>query len=232
MNRNKDISSVFGDTQRTSLEYAKLLAKEFKNYSVLVVDDKDCHHSIMFAKKGANNVTVYESDKRYIEDGTIGSYTLTRVENRKNYNIYKNKINIIIDNFYTSKFDYTYEFTYCFRSLHLNSSIPMEKKMKKLMSSVKPGGYLYYYKAINDKDYINYPKNKYIRNGEMLKYFNKDNWDILNIKEDDRFTEHLPHTGNEEKHYHKIGRVFAKKKNNRLTHKYHYNILLNTTFGS
>ena len=230
MNRNKDISSVFGDIQRTSLEYAKLLNKEFKNYSVLVIDDKDCHHSIMFAKKGADNVTVYESDKRYINGGIIGTYILPKVENRKNFDIFKNKIIIKTENFYTSKLNNTYEFIYCFRSLHLDNNVSMEKKINKLMSSVKPGGYiyLYYYKAIKEKDYINYPKNKYIRNGEMLNFFNKDNWDILNIKEDNRLTEHLPHPGNEEKHYHKIGRVFAKKKNNRSLYKYHYKFKLIT----
>ena len=68
----------------------------------------------MFAKKGADNVTVYESDKRYIKGGILGTYILPKVENRKNFNIYKNKIIIKTENFYTSKLNNTYEFIYCF----------------------------------------------------------------------------------------------------------------------
>ena len=50
MNRVKEEGSIFRKPLRTSYDYMKLLNKEFKEYKVLVIDDKDGLYSIPFFK--------------------------------------------------------------------------------------------------------------------------------------------------------------------------------------
>ena len=60
MLRKIDVGSVFGNAQRTSYEYMKLLSKtKENNFKTLVIDDKDGLHSIAFANY-VSNVVMYE----------------------------------------------------------------------------------------------------------------------------------------------------------------------------
>ena len=164
MNRTKEVRSVFGNAQRTSYEYIKFLKEKYNtNFRILVVDDKDGLHSIPFANHNAN-VVMYEPNEIYINGGIIGNYNILPINNRKYYSKNKDKIEIRNKNFYEEKIEEKYEFVYCYRSLHekCNKKIPMKRKMRKLLSSVKDGGYIYifYHMAKNEKDISNFPINQ------------------------------------------------------------------------
>lgn len=228
MNRIIEVRSVFGNVQRTSYEYMKLLNKNYKDgYRVLIVDDKDGLNSIPFASHGGE-VTMYESDINYINGGEVDGINITPISNRKYWNKVKNNITIKNTNFYNERIEEKYDLVYCYRSLHdkNNKSIPMKRKIRKLLSSVKDNGYIYifYYLAKNEKDYSNFSKNQYLRLGEMSQYFDVRLWDIKSLIEFTNDSFHKGHPYHRHDHYHRIGHIFAQKKNNRLVHKYYYEI--------
>lgn len=232
MLRKIDVGSVFGNAQRTSYEYMKLLDKKTNgDFKTLVVDDKDGLHSIPFANHGSN-VVMYEPNEIYIKGGTIDDFEITPITNRKNYKKIKSKIEIRNSNFYESKIEEKYDLVYCYRSLHENHNkkIPMKRKIRKLLSSVKDDGYIYifYHMAKNENDISNFSKNQYFRKGEMKSYFDPRIWDIITIIEDKKFTNHNGHPYHKKNHEHKVGHVFARKKNTRLVHKYYYDIIENS----
>lgn len=108
MNRVKDVGSIFGKPLRTSYDYMKLLNKEYKEYKVLVIDDKDELYSIAFLNHGANRVVMYEPDERFIKGGVIDNYKLLGINKRKNYINDKDKLKIINKNFYEEKVEETF----------------------------------------------------------------------------------------------------------------------------
>ena len=229
MIRKIDVSSVYGRAQRTSYEYMKLLnAKYNNNYRVLVVDDKDGLHTIPFANHGAK-VVMYEPNSIYINGGEIDSVKISPISNRKGYRTEQSKIQIENKNFYEIKVEEKYEFVYCYRSLHEkhNKNIPMKRKIRKLLSSVKEGGYIYifYHLAKKDNDISNYPRNQYLRKNEMISYFNPKIWNIVSIIENEKTTFHKGHPNHQKNHEHIVGHIFAQKKNNRLVHKSYYDII-------
>lgn len=228
MMRKIEVGSVFGRVQRISYEYMKLMNSKFNNsYSVLIIDDKDGLHSLMFAGNNAK-VTMYEPNKVYIEGGEIEGINVTPITNRKHYYKTKKNLNVVNDNFYERKVERKYDFVFCYRSLHEkhNKHIPMTRKMRKLLSSVKEGGYIYifYHMAKNEFDKSNFSRNQYFRENEMIDYFDLKNWEVISIKENKQLTMHKGHPYHEKDHTHKIGHIFARKKNNRLIHKYYYEI--------
>ena len=91
----------------------------------------------------------------------------------------------------------------------------------------KDDGYIYifYHMAKNENDISNFSKNQYFRKGEMKSYFDPRIWDIITIIEDEKFTNHNGHPYHKKNHEHKVGHVFARKKNTRLVHKYYYEIV-------
>lgn len=229
MIRKIDVASVFGNAQRTSYEYMKLLNEKYNNnFKTLVVDDKDGLHSIPFANHGSK-VVMYEPNDVYINGGIIDDINITPITNRKYFKENKSKIEIRNENFYEAKVEDKYEFVYCYRSLHEkhNKKIPMKRKIRKLLSSVKDGGYIYifYHIAKNEKDISNFPRNQYLRNGEMKTYFNPKLWDVISLIEDITPTNHKGHPNHKKDHTHIVGHVFARKKNNRLVHKSYYEII-------
>ena len=231
MKRSIDVKSVYGQLQRTGYEYIKILSKEFENnYNVLVIDDKDGLCSIPFALKGAK-VTLYEPDERFIYGGIVNEFIVQPIYKRKNFNKVCQNIEIVIKNFYEERIEKKYEFVYCYRSIHQNHNkhISMKRKIQKILSSVKEGGYVYilYYLVTEENNMNNFCKNQYLRNGEMINYFDKKHWKIISNIEDNRLTQHNPHPGHNMSHYHRVGRIFAKKKKLRVKYKYKYNIYFN-----
>ena len=229
MIRKVDVSSVYGKAQRTSYEYMKLLNEKYKNnYRVLVVDDKDGLHSLPFANHGAR-VVMYEPNDIYINGGIIDDIKITPITNRKYYQKYSNHIGIRNENFYETKVEEKYEFVYCYRSLHEkhNKNIPMKRKVRKLLSSVKEGGYIYifYHMAKKEKDISNFPRNQYLRKNEIISYFDPRIWKIITIIEHEEPTFHKGHPNHQKNHEHLVGHIFAQKKNNRLVHKSYYDII-------
>ena len=228
MLRKIDVGSVFGNAQRTSYEYMKLLSKTKEgNFKTLVIDDKDGLHSIPFANYGSK-VVMYEPNEIYINGGVIDNYNILPITYRKNYDKVKDKIDIKNKNFYETNIDEKFDFVYCYRSLHEkhNKKIPMKTKIRKLLSSVKDDGYIYifYHMAKNENDISNFSKNQYLRSGEMINYFNPDVWDVISIIEEKSSTIHNGHPFHPKTHEHRVGHIFAKKKNTRLSHVYTYEI--------
>lgn len=227
MKRLVEVGSVFGRPQRTSYEYMKKL-KIYNKNKVLIVDDKDGLHSIPFAYYGFE-VVMYEPNKVYLDGGIIDNYNLTPITNRKHYKNTNNNIKIENNNFYKLRVDNKYDFVFCYRSLHEkhNKTIPMKRKIRKLQSSVKEGGYIYifYHMAKNERDIANYPRNQYFRKNEMKTYFDSKNWKIILLIENSYITEHKGHPFNKKNHGHMVGYIFAQKKNNRLVHKTYYEII-------
>ena len=229
MRRLKEVASVFGTAQKMSYEYIKMLNKKFKGkFKTLVVDDKDGLHSFAFAMHGSK-VVMYEPNEIFINGGTIDNINITPITNRKFYNKCKENLEIRNKNFYEEKVEEKYDFVYCYRSLHEkhNKRIPMKRKMRKLLSSVKDGGYIYifYHMAKNENDISNFSRNQYFRRSEMKSYFDPRQWDIISLIEYERLTNHKGHPYHIKDHTHKVGHVFAKKKNTRLVHKYYYEII-------
>ena len=178
MIRKVDVGSVFGTAQRTNYEYMKLLNKKTNgNFKTLVVDDKDGLHLLPFANHGSK-VVIYEPNEIYINGGIIENITITPITNRKYFKENESKI------------EDKYDFVYCYRSLHENHNkkIPMKRKIRKLLSSVKDNGYIYifYHMAKNEKDikekYTNiYDLGKqYIDNIEKYKFSTWYDWIIEN----------------------------------------------------
>ncbi len=144
MIRKIDVGSVFGNAQRTSYEYMKLLNnKKNGDFKTLVIDDKDGLHTLPFANHGSK-VVMYEPNGVYINGGIVDNINITPITNRKDYNKVKDKIEIRIKNFYETRVSEKYDFVYCYRSLHEkhNKKIPMKRKIRKLLSSVKDDGYI------------------------------------------------------------------------------------------
>ena len=226
MKRIKNTGSIFGNVQRTSYEYMKLLKSKYDIANVLVVDDVDGHHGLSYAKHGSN-VVIYESDPVYINGGVIDNFGIIGLNKRVDFEKLDN-IEVNNENYYETVIEKKYDFVYCYRSLHrkTNKHISMERKMRKLLSSVKENGYIYifYHMAKNEKDFNTYSRNEYFRKNEMIKYFDKANWEIINIIEFDKCTNHNKHPYHNSNHTHRIGHIFAKRKNNRLVHKYNYKI--------
>ena len=93
-------------------------------------------------------------------------------------------------------------FVYCYKSLLLNQNknIPKDRRMRKLLSSVKD----------NENDYINYPKNRYFRKYEMCSYFG-DLWEIIIFKESNLNTFDKLHPFNNKEHIYLVGHIFVRK---------------------
>ena len=229
MIRKIDVGSVFGNAQRTSYEYMKLLNnKKNGNFKTLVIDDKDGLHMLPFANHGSK-VVMYEPNGVYINGGIVDNINITPITNRKDYNKVKDKIEIRIKNFYETRVSEKYDFVYCYRSLHEkhNKKIPMKRKIRKLLSSVKNDGYIYifYHMAKKESDISNFSRNQYLRKGEMQGYFDPKIWNIISIVENDHCTNHKGHPYHKKNQEHRVGHIFAKKKNTRLVHKYYYEII-------
>ena len=124
-------------------------------------------------------------------------------------------------------------FVYCYKSLLLNQNknIPKDRRMRKLLSSVKENGliYIYYHIADNEHDYINYPKEQYFRKLEMRNYFD-DSWEIIDIIENDIPSFDVGHPFNSDDHSHLVGHVFARKKYKRRKYKYTYKIFVDENY--
>ena len=99
-------------------------------------------------------------------------------------------------------------------SLHYtaNKDFSLEDKTKKLQSIVSVGGYLYidYMMAIEDGDYTLYPKEKFYRKGEILKYFD-NNWKIISCKENNLPSFEGAHVDCVKDHFHRFGYLLAKR---------------------
>lgn len=165
---------------------------EYRNF--LVVDDKDGYLG-MCPLRANMNVTVYEQDKNLLYGGkylfpfknpntdeiVYKEKTMLGFQDRINIEFLESNVELLNKNFYESNIDKKYDYVATSRGLSIDKNISMEDKINKLKSCVKDNGYLYieYYIALDSDDYDAYPKNQYLRLGEMKNYFNEDEWHII-----------------------------------------------------
>lgn len=221
----------YGSCYGAPYQRYRYLLKYIEDYygrktKILIPNALDGQHVLPSIRKGYS-VDCYESKKEFISGGIVGSYNMIGLEEKISYFGMNDLVSLFKNNFYEQRVEKEYEFVYCYKSLHLheNKNIPKDIKMRKLLSSVKENGfiYLYYHLALNENDYINYPKEQYFRKDEMKKYFD-DSWEIIIFKEFNLKSKDEAHPLNENDHYHLAGHIFARKKYKRRVHKYKYNI--------
>lgn len=147
LERTYKAGSIYGNPNQQVYDYIDFLKKKINNKAnVLIVDANDGKNAIPFIKNDFN-VVCYENDEILLNGGMY--------ENKKTQGLKKriadcsSENNVIVKelNFYEVKEIKKYDFVYADSSLNLpkNSEIPMKRKVRKLMSSVKEGGYLYIY---------------------------------------------------------------------------------------
>ena len=174
--------------------------KELNNYDFLIVDDKDGRLAMCPLRSGAR-ATIYEPNSIYLYGGKIN----TPIKNLENNEIvFKQKTSLGLQDrinlefleegaelnnkcFYDSELEKEYGYVAASKSLNRdeNKHLSMDTKINKLKRAVKSGGYLYieYYIALDNDDYNLYPKNQFLRYGEMKDYFNDEDWTIISIEE-------------------------------------------------
>lgn len=103
-------------------------------------------------------------------------------------------------------------FTSCSLHYSANQDFTLEDKTKKLQKIVLPNGYLYidYMMAIDENDYSIYPKSKFYRKNEIIKYFD-ENWEIISYKENNYPTFEGAHVDCVKDHFHRFGYILARK---------------------
>lgn len=81
----------------------------------------------------------YERQDELINGGIIDNFNTIGLKEKLNYFNYNDKVNLYEKNFFEQKVEKECDFLFCYKSLHLNCNkhIPKERKMKKLLSSVK-----------------------------------------------------------------------------------------------
>ena len=213
-----------------------------KQSSILVPDGLDGWNALPFAFKG-HRVTIFELEDVFVHGGVVISndikYHIHGLNKRiEGYGL-KNLVDCFQLNFYENLPRKTFDLVYANRTLHreCNSHLTIKEKIDVLKSVVSVGGeiYLQYYLATYDNDIINFPINQYPRTGEVIKYFDNEQWEILLIKERNKLNTEKPHFGNPFVHYHKVGYIHARKKNIYEKSKYYkmnYNICLGTKLNT
>lgn len=223
----KNYGSCYGEPYQRF----RYLLKHIETYygrktKILIPNALDGQHILPSVRKGYE-VDCYETIDEFINGGSIGKFDIVGLKTKLDYFNMNQSVTLFEKNFYEQKVEREYEFVYCYKSLHLeeNKDIPQDRKMRKLLSSVKENGFIYifYHLALNEKDYINYPKNQYFRKFEMQKYFD-DSWEVIFLKEFNETTKDYGHPFNENDHSHLVGHVFARKLYKRRKYKYTYNI--------
>ncbi|MBR1385490.1 MAG: hypothetical protein IJ568_01525 [Bacilli bacterium] len=223
INRINKKVSVFGEPNQQVYDYINLLKKEkITNSQVLIVDANDGKNVIPFAKYKCN-VTCYEDDKILLYGGKYNNHETSGLIKRiMDYNI-SQFVMVETKNYYLTKDIKKYDFLYIEQSLNLkkNENISLKKKIKKLMSNVKEGGYIYIYYDLKCTNNDN--PNCYLSYGEMRTFFDLLDWKIMYICERNKNNYCNFHVSHERK----VGYILAMKKRNRRVHKNNYNIEVN-----
>lgn len=231
----KNYGSVYG----APYQRFRYLLNYLDNYygrkvKILIPNAFDGQHVLPSIRKG-HKVDCYETNDEFLNGGKIDNFNIIGLKEKIRFFNYNDMVNIFEKNFYEQKVEREYEFVYCYKSLHLgeNKDIPRDRKIRKLLSSVKENGFIYifYHLAENENDYINYPRDQYFRKNEIPKYFD-DSWEVLYSIESNLNTMDFAHPYNDKKHSHLVGHIFARKKYKRRVHKYTYNITVNNNYDT
>lgn len=89
----------------------------------------------------------------------------------------------------------------------------MDRKIRKLLASVKENGYIYilYHLPDKDWDYSNFGKEQYLRTGQLPPYLY--DFEIISFKERPNKIIHKAHPYNNQDHKHRVGYICARKIN-------------------
>lgn len=214
----KNYGSVYGQPYQRFRYLLKYIENYYgKKVRILMLNDRDGLHTLSAIRKGYK-IDCYESNTLFLNGGQIDGYKVIGLKEKIRYFNMNDNINIFYNNFYENIIDKHYDLIYCYKSLHLkeNSHIDLKKKVKKILTATKKGGfvYIFYHLAKVPFDYHNYPKNEYFRKDEMIGLFDSS-WEIIFIKENNIETCDFPHPYNNKMHKHLVGHIFAKKINYR-----------------
>lgn len=230
--------SIWGNPPTRLYKLIELADKNLKdNFSACIVGCSDGKFLMPFARKKIN-VTGYDIDDIALYGGVKTfpivlekvKYEYSKNFKSKEYELEDKKVLGVTErikiegidkyvkiekrDFYknppTEKFDVV--FTSCSLHYTVNKNFSLEDKTKKLQQIVSLNGYLYidYMMAIDEKDYENYPKEKFYRKGEIKKYFD-DNWEIVSYRENNKPSFEGAHVDCVKDHFHKFGYILAKK---------------------
>lgn len=138
----KGYGSCFGeDYQQYTKHIIKYVDNHFnnnKNIKILIPNALDGLHILCTARRGFK-LDCYEQQEEFINGGVIDDFNIVGLKEKLKYFNYNDKVNLYEKNFFEQKVEKEYDFLFCYKSLHLNCNkhIPKERKMKKLLSSVK-----------------------------------------------------------------------------------------------
>lgn len=162
----------------------------------LIVDDKDGQLGMCPLRRNIP-IVVYEPDKVFLDGGKtevplnipntsefiFAKRNILGFKDRVTTEMLMTKCNLINKNYYNFTDEDKYEYVAACHSIDRDSNIEfsMEYKINKLKSNVADNGYLYleYNIALKEDDYETYPANLYLRNNEILKYFDTNEWTII-----------------------------------------------------
>ena len=226
MNRTYKKVSVFGNVKKRVYYYIDFLKNNYQKIpDVLIVDANDGINVIPFAKNNCN-VTCYEDNNILLNGGIFeGKKTNGLIKRLKDQNVF-DKVEIKKSNYYKFKDIKKYDFIYIDDSLQYKKyeDISMKKKIRKLMSNVREGGYLYIHYVLKKNKNDN--ENSYLELNEILNYFDLKDWRIVYIFE---CTKKSIYSYDRDNSYN-TGYILANKIRNRRVYVNHYEIEIKNEF--
>ena len=215
--------SVFGEPKISTIKQLQKFIELDKNSKILIPNCQDGIYVLPFAKI-SNNIVCYEENKILLNGGVYNNLKTAGLKKRISDYLISDNVLIKQFNYYETKEIKKFDFLYVDSSLSLkkNNKISLKKKVRKLMSNVREGGYLYiYYDLVLDEseEY----NNSYFHLGEMQKIFDLEDWKIEYICERNAIN-YCNYIYNSNR---KVGYILANKKRNRRVHKCHYSIEIN-----
>lgn len=230
--------SIWGNPPKRLYKLLNLGIKEWQNkFNVCIVGCSDGKFLMPFARKGIHvtgydidDIALYGGEKDFpiIEENKKYKYSQSfkskdfKLERKRVYGVTERLhiegleefAKIEKRDFYRTESHEKFNIVFTSCSLHYsaNKDFSLEQKTKKLQEIVKKNGYLYidYMMAIDEDDYNNYPKEKFYRKGEILKYFDED-WEIISIKENSYPSFEGAHVDCVRDHFHRFGYVMARR---------------------
>ena len=230
--------SIWGNPPTRLYKLIKLAERTQKqNFKYCIVGCSDGNFLMHFARKGysvtgydIDDIALFGGEKEFpiIKEKKV--YKYNKNFKSKNYKLERKRVTGIIErlkkeeilanaviekrDFYKNvpneKFDVV--FTSCSLHYSVNKEFTLRDKIEKLQSIVSKNGLLYidYMMAIDEKNYENYPENKFFRKGEIKKYFD-DDWKLISIVENNTPTFEGAHVDCVKDHFHRFGYILVQR---------------------
>lgn len=230
--------SIWGNPPKRLYKLISLAKKNFGNkFTACIVGCSDGKFLLPFARKkiqvtgyDIDDIALYGGQKLFpivkqkikyqynknfksreyelVEKRVLGIAERLDIENLSNYALIEKR------DFYRNAPQKSFNVVFTSCSLHYtaNKNYSLKDKTEKLQSIVAVEGYLYidYMMAIEEDDYIMYPKEKFYRKGEILKYFD-NNWEIISFRENNFPSFEGAHVDCVKDHFHRFGYLLAKR---------------------